>query len=86
MARYDDQIDMMALLQALAPLSRTLANADTDKALEIALQFYIALLNDKGNDIGEGGKGAGFGRRLRSRQLRLHGKRTYGFGNRLIAF
>lgn len=35
MARYDNQIDMMALLQALAPLSRTLANADTDKALEI---------------------------------------------------
>jgi aminopeptidase-like protein len=35
MKSYEDQIDMMALLGKIAPLARTLANADTDKALEI---------------------------------------------------
>jgi len=32
---YQDQIDMMALLGEIAPLARTLANNDTDKALQI---------------------------------------------------
>ena len=35
MENYADQIDMMELLSELAPLSRTLANNDTDKALQI---------------------------------------------------
>lgn len=35
MEKYTDQIDMMALLGELAPLHRTLANNDTDKALQI---------------------------------------------------
>ena len=33
--KYTDQIDMLALLAELAPLHRTLANQDTDKALQI---------------------------------------------------
>ena len=32
---YKDKIDMMALLGKIAPLARTLANNDTDKALQI---------------------------------------------------
>lgn len=35
MTQYEDQIDMMALLAKLAPLSRTLANRDTDKAFQL---------------------------------------------------
>lgn len=35
MVCYQDEIDMMALLGGLAPLARTLANADTDQALDI---------------------------------------------------
>lgn len=35
MKRYEDQIDMMALLRELAPLARTLASNDTDTALRM---------------------------------------------------
>lgn len=36
---YEDQIDMMALLEEISPLARTLANNDTDKALRILAEF-----------------------------------------------
>jgi len=36
---YKDQIDMMELLGRLAPLKRTLACRDTDRALEILLSY-----------------------------------------------
>lgn len=39
MNRYENQINMLELLEALAPLSRTLANADTDRALQIVQNF-----------------------------------------------
>lgn len=36
---YQDQVDMMTLLGEIAPLARTLANNDTDKALQILAGF-----------------------------------------------
>jgi len=39
MKRYQDQVDMMALLGEIAPLARTLASNDTDKALGILAGF-----------------------------------------------
>lgn len=38
MAKYLDQIDMMSLLGSIAPLARTLANNDTDAALDLVAQ------------------------------------------------
>ncbi|MDA2933995.1 DUF4910 domain-containing protein [Acidobacteria bacterium AH-259-D05] len=39
MAKYDDHIDMLALLNKIAPLKRTLASDDTDRALEIVREY-----------------------------------------------
>ena len=39
MKGYDDEIDMMRLLAGIGPLTRTLASADTDKALAQILQY-----------------------------------------------
>ena len=36
---YEDKVDMMALLKEIAPLARTLANNDTDKALKIVADY-----------------------------------------------
>ena len=42
MKEYDDQIDMMKLLNDLAPLHRTLASNDTDTALQIVSELLSA--------------------------------------------
>lgn len=39
MKHYEDQLDMMRLLGDIAPLARTLANNDTDKALRILAEM-----------------------------------------------
>lgn len=39
MKRYQDKVDMMALLGDIAPLARTLASNDTDEALQILAGF-----------------------------------------------
>ncbi|MGA3207401.1 MAG: DUF4910 domain-containing protein [Syntrophales bacterium] len=39
MKRYEDQIDMMQLLEAIVPLKRTLASNDTDKALKTIADY-----------------------------------------------
>lgn len=44
MKRYQDQVDMMALLGEIAPLARTLASNDTDKALRILAGFLPGAL------------------------------------------
>lgn len=38
MHRYEDEVNMMSLLERLAPLSRTLACADTDRALDMVAE------------------------------------------------
>lgn len=39
MHRYEDQLDMMELLRRVGPLNRTLASRETDRALDIILEY-----------------------------------------------
>ncbi|WP_061249378.1 DUF4910 domain-containing protein [Leptospira alstonii] len=44
MKLYKDEIDMMSLLRKITPLARTIANNDTDKALQILTEFLPGAL------------------------------------------